>query len=125
MPQYGFLQAMYVAALISVAAVALAMPAGARFGARTGALVKRGAFVWLLLAVAACLAWGASSGDLARFNQGLGFEAWLQMGAWFGIVLFTANHFVTRYLEDKAASEREAAAAAGSREERGEGGTHA
>lgn len=110
MPQYAFLQALYLAALGAVVAVALAMPAGAKAGARAGRLVKRGAFAGLLVALVACLAWGNATGDLARFNEELGIDAWVQMAAFFGIVLFTANHFVTRYLEDKEAAERAATA---------------
>ena len=109
MPQYPFLQVMYVAAIAAVLGVALAIPVGARRGAPTGRRVLRGTLIALAIVLAACLFWGSSSGDLAEFNVQLGIDAWIQMLAFFGIVLFTGAHFVGRFLDDRAAREREAA----------------
>jgi len=112
-PQYPFLQAMYVAAIVAALGIVLALPVGARYGPRAGRRVLRGTLVALVVALGACLLWGASAGDLAAFNARLGVDAWLQMVAFFGIVLWTGYHFVGRYLDDRAARERDAAAAAG------------
>jgi len=108
-PQYPFLQVMYVAATAAVLGVALAIPVGARRGARAGRLLLRGTLIALAVVLAACLLWGSSSGDLAAFNARLGIDAWIQMIAFFGIVLFTGVRFVGRFLDDRAVREREAA----------------
>jgi len=108
-PQYPFLQAMYVAALCAVLGVALAIPVGTRRGARAGRRVLRGTLIALAAVLVACLIWGSISGDLARVNAQLGIDAWAQMAAFFGIVLFTGARFVGRYLDDRAERERGAA----------------
>jgi lysylphosphatidylglycerol synthetase-like protein (DUF2156 family) len=102
MPELPFLQAMAVAALAAVALAIAAFPAGARVGAKAGWFVLRVSLVGVVLALAACLLWGASSGDLQRFNVRLGTEAWLQMGLFFAIVYGTTYRFASAYLTDKA-----------------------
>lgn len=102
MPQLAFIQVMAVAGLAAVVAVVLAMPVGARLGHRAGRLLLRGSLIGALAAFAGCLLWGASTGDLGRFNAEEGTEAWLQMGAFWGIVYGTGYRFVSAYLADKA-----------------------
>lgn len=101
MPQYAFLQVMAVAGLLAIAAVVVAMPVGARVGARAGRTLLRASLFGVLIAFAACLAWGAASGDLAAFNAKAGVGDWLQMGAFFLVVYGTGYRFVSAYLLDK------------------------
>jgi len=102
MPQLAFVQVMAVAGLASIVAVVLAMPVGARLGHQAGRLLLRASLIGVLGVFAGCLAWGAASGDLGRFNAQEGVEAWLQMGAFWGIVYGTGYRFVSAYLADKA-----------------------
>ena len=108
MPQYAFVQVMAVAALLAIIALVAAMPLGAKAGPRAGRALLRVSLVGVLLAIAGCFVWGASTGDLGRFNAQMGWDSWLQMGAFFGIVYFTGYRFVSAYLADKA---KEAASA--------------
>jgi len=101
MPELAFVQVMAVAALAAIVAAVLAMPVGARLGARAGRMVLRGGLIGVVLVFAACLAWGTATGDLGRFNAEAGTGAWLQMGAFFGIVYGTGYRFVDAYLLDK------------------------
>jgi hypothetical protein len=104
MPQLAFLQVMAVAALAAIVAVVLAMPIGMRLGHRAGRVLLRVSLIGVALVFAGCLAWGASTGDLARFNAQEGVGAWLQMGAFFVIIYGTGYRFVSAYLLDKASS---------------------
>jgi len=104
MPQLAFVQVMAVAGLAAIVAVVLAMPVGARLGHIAGRLLLRGSLIGALGVFAVCLVWGASTGDLGRFNAQEGVEAWLQMGAFWGIVYGTGYRFVSSYLADKARS---------------------
>jgi len=112
MPQLAFVQVMAVAAFAAILAVVLAMPIGARLGHRPGRLLLRGSLIGVTLVFAGCLLWGWSTGDLGRFNAQEGTGAWLQLGAFFGIVYGTGFRFVSMYLADKAASEARAGATA-------------
>lgn len=113
MPQLAFVQVMAVAGLAAIIAVVLAMPVGARLGHRAGKLLLRASLIGALGVFVACLAWGASTGDLGRFNAQEGVEAWLQMGAFWGIVYGTGYRFVSAYLTDKARVESGSAGRAG------------
>lgn len=104
MPQLAFVQVMAVAGLAAIVAVVLVMPVGARLGHRAGTLLLRGSLIGALVVFASCLLSGASTGDLGRFNAEEGIEAWLQMGAFWGIVYGTGYRFVSAYLADKARS---------------------
>lgn len=101
MPELPFLQVMAVAALVAIALVVLAMPAGTRFGATAARLLLRSSLAGVVVVFAVCLAWGARSGDLGRFNAAMGSSAWFQMGAFFLIVYGTGYRFVSAYLLDK------------------------
>lgn len=103
MPQMAFVQGMAIAALVATLLVVLAIPAGARVSARAGTIVLRASLVGVVVAFAALAAWGASTGDLARFNARMGAGAWFQMGAFFGIIYMTGYRFVASYLADKNA----------------------
>lgn len=124
MPQYPFLQAMYVAAIAAIVGTGLALPVGARLGSRAGRRVLRGTVIALAVALVSCLIWGSRSGDLAAFNARLGVDAWVQMVAFFGIALSTAYHFVGRYLDDRATREREATGPAAAGGSESAGGSH-
>lgn len=102
MPQLPFVQGMAIAALAAILLVVLAIPVGIRAGARAGGLVLRTSLIGALLAFGGLAAWGTASGDLALFNARMGVGAWLQMGAFFGIVYMTGYRFVASYLADKA-----------------------
>lgn len=117
MPQLAFVQGMAVAALAAIVLVVLAIPVGARVGARAGALVLRASLIGVALAFAGLLAWGSASGALALFNARMGVGSWLQMGAFFGIIYLTGYRFVASYLADKA---RESALRAGAVAHEGE-----
>ncbi len=116
MPQYPFVQFMALSAVVALAGIVVAIPVGLRVGARAGRIVLRSSGLGLLAALAACLLWGRSSGDLARFNARMGADAWLQMGAFFGIILSTGYRFVGRFLDDRVrqSSASEAVASDGS-----------
>jgi hypothetical protein len=101
MPQLPFIQTMAVAALAAIVLVVLAMPAGAWLGARAGLRVLRFSLAGAAAAFIGCIAWGALTGDLAVFNAQMGFDDWLQMGAFFVIVYSTGYRFVAAYLADK------------------------
>lgn len=101
MPELPFVQVMALAALAAIAAVVLAIPLGGWAGVRAGQLVLRASLVGVAAAFAACLIWGARSGDLGRFNVRVGAEAWLEMGLFFAIVYGTGYRFVSAYLADK------------------------
>ncbi len=101
MPQMAFVQGMAVAAFVAILLVVLAMPVGARAGARAGIIVLRLSLAGVVVAFAALVGWGAATGDLARFNARMGAGAWLQMGAFFGIIYVTGYRFVASYLADK------------------------
>ena len=103
MPQMAFVQGMAVAALVATLLVVCAIPVGAHLGARTGMIVLRVSLIGVVVAFAALAAWGASTGDLARFNARMGAGTWIQMGAFFGIVYMTGYRFVASYLADKSA----------------------
>ncbi|MHB1136285.1 MAG: hypothetical protein ACYCXR_00865 [Coriobacteriia bacterium] len=103
MPQMAFVQGMALAALIATLLVVLAIPVGARVSARSGMIVLRTSLIGVVAALAALAAWGASTGDLARFNARMGAGTWLQMGAFFGIIYVTGYRFVASYLADKNA----------------------
>lgn len=102
MPQLAFLQTIFVTALVALAAVIVSMPVGAKAGPRAGVLVLRGSLIALVVVTAACVAWGASSGELATFRQALGVDGALQMAVFFGILYATAFNFAAKYLADKA-----------------------
>ena len=104
MPQLAFVQVMAMAGLAAIAAVVLGMPVGMRLGPRAGRALLRASLIGSLLVFAGCFAWGASTGDLGRFNAQEGAGAWLQMGAFWGIVYSTGYRFVSSYLLDKARS---------------------
>lgn len=110
MPQYPFIQLMAAAATLAIVGVVLAIPVGRRAGARAGRIVLRGSVVAMLAALVGALAWGRLSGDLGRFNTRMGWEAWLQIAMFFGLILSTGYRFVGRYLDDRAEAEREGAA---------------
>lgn len=122
MPQLAFVQVMAVAGLAAIVAVVLAMPVGARFGHTAAKLLLRGSLIGVLLAFAGSFAWGASTGDLGRFNAQEGTSAWFQMGTFFAIIYGTGYRFVSAYLTDKARSANAAGRAetAGAEEEGGE-----
>lgn len=101
MPELPFVQAMALAALVAIAAVVLAMALGRWAGVKAGQLLLRASLAGVLTAFAACLVWGAQSGDLGRFNVRVGAEAWLEMGLFFAIVYGTGYRFVSAYLADK------------------------
>ena len=109
MPELAFVQVIAVGAALSLAGIVLAIPVGARRGARPGRLVLRASGFGLLALVAVCLLWGASTGELATFNRQLGLDGWLQIGAFFGIILSTGYRFVGRYLDDRGRTENRAA----------------
>lgn len=104
MPQMAFVQGMAIAAVIATLLVVCAIPVGARVSAPAGLIVLRVSLVGVVVAFAALAAWGASTGDLARFNARMGVGTWLQMGAFFGIVYMTGYRFVASYLADKSAN---------------------
>ncbi|MDO8879221.1 MAG: hypothetical protein Q7W44_00210 [Coriobacteriia bacterium] len=105
MPELPFLQVMAVVACLTLAGVVVAMPVGRRAGARAGRSVLRASLGVLLVTIAACLWWGHATGDLATFNARMGLDAWLQIGAFFGIILTTGYRFVGRFLDDLASAE--------------------
>jgi hypothetical protein len=92
---------MAVSALLAIVAVVLSMPLGMKAGPRAGRVLLRASLIAVLVVIAACFGWGASTGDLERFNARMGWESWLQMGAFFAIVYFTGYRFVAAYLADK------------------------
>lgn len=102
MPQLAFLQTIVVCALAAFIVAILSMPVGARVSPRAGAYVLRGSLIGLVVAIIACVAWGASSGELAAFKQTLGFDGALQMSVFFGILYATFFNFAAKYLTDKA-----------------------
>ncbi|MGB4593364.1 MAG: hypothetical protein WBI63_06275 [Coriobacteriia bacterium] len=102
MPQLAFLQTIVVCAIVAFVVAILAMPVGARVSPRAGVYVLRGSLIGLVVAVVACVAWGASSGELATFEQTLGFDGALQMAVFFGILYVTFFNFAAKYLTDKA-----------------------
>ncbi|MBF4509269.1 MAG: hypothetical protein ISP10_02135 [Aeromicrobium sp.] len=110
MPQYAFIQVIAAAATLALFGIVLAIPVGKHAGARAGRIVLRVSVVALLAVVAGCLAWGQATGDLAAFNTRMGWEAWLQIGVFFLLILSTGRRFVSRYLDDLAASEHTEAA---------------
>lgn len=101
MPQYAFVQLMAVSALLAILALVVSMPLAAKVSARAGRVLLIASLAGVLLAFAGCFVWGASTGDLARFNARMGWDAWLQMGAFFMIVYFTGYRFVSAYVADK------------------------
>lgn len=101
MPQYAFVQVMAVAALAAILTLVVSMPLAAKVSPRAGRVLLRASLAGVLLVIAACFVWGASTGDLARFNARMGWGAWLQMGAFFAIVYFTGYRFVSMYVADK------------------------
>ena len=101
MPELPFVQLMALAALAAIAAVMLALPLGRWAGVKTGQVVLKASLAGVVTAFAACLIWGARSGDLGRFNARVGAEAWLEMGLFFAIVYGTGYRFVSAYLADK------------------------
>lgn len=105
MPELPFLQVMAVVACLTFVGVVIAMPVGTRAGARAGRAVLRASLGVLLVTIAACLWWGHVTGDLATFNTRMGLEAWLQIGAFFGIILSTGYRFVGRFLDELAGTE--------------------
>ena len=117
MPQLAFVQVMAVAAFAAILAVVLAMPVSARLGHRAGRVLLHTSLIGVLLIFAGSLAWGSSTGDLGRFNAREGTSAWLQMGAFFGMVYGTGYRFVSMYIADKAASAAKASGAAAAAEE--------
>jgi hypothetical protein len=112
MPQLPFVQAMVVVWLLALLGVVVAMLVGNRVGAAAGRTVLRASLAVLLVGVAGCLWWGQASGDLTTFNTRMGVEAWLQIGAFGGIILSIGYRFVGRYLDDMARAEREEASGA-------------
>ncbi|MCK8115543.1 hypothetical protein [Anaerosoma tenue] len=106
MPQLPFVQTMAVAGLTAIALVVLAMPTGAWLGARAGLRVLRFSLAGVAVTFIGCIGWGALTGDLAVFNARMGFDDWLQMGAFFGIVYITGYRFVAAYLTDKLRADR-------------------
>lgn len=100
MPELPFVQFMAVAAVAAMAVVVLAMPVGAKVGARAGHALLRASLVGSAAAFAAALIWGGQSGDLARFNAAVGVSVWLQLGLFFIIVYGTGYRFVAAYLAD-------------------------
>jgi hypothetical protein len=101
MPQLPFVQTMAAAGLAAILLVVLAMPVGARLGARAGLRMLRVSLAGIAVVFIGCIVWGALTGDLAVFNARMGFDDWLQMGAFFGIVYITGYRFVAAYLSDK------------------------
>ncbi|MGB4442344.1 MAG: hypothetical protein WBJ62_09000 [Coriobacteriia bacterium] len=101
MPQYAFVQVMAVSALVAILALVVSMPLAAKVSPRAGRALLRASLAGVLLAIVGCFVWGASTGDLARFNARMGWDAWLQMGAFFTIVYFTGYRFVSAYVADK------------------------
>ena len=110
MPQYPFIQVMAASATLAFIGIVIAMPVGKRAGARAGRIVLRVSVVALLAVVVGCFAWGQATGDLAAFNTRMGWEAWLQIGVFFLLILSTGRRFVSRYLDDLAGAERKEAA---------------
>ena len=109
MPELAFVQVIAVGAAVSFAGIVAAIPVGARVGSRPGRFVLRASGLGLLALIAICLFWGSSTGELATFNRQLGLDGWLQIGAFFGIILSTGYRFVGRYLDDRERSEKRAA----------------
>jgi hypothetical protein len=107
MPQLPFLQVMVAVAFMALVGVVVAMPVGKHASAAAGRAVLRGSVGALLVTIAACLWWGHTTGDLAIFNARMGLEAWLQIGAFFGIVLSTGYRMAGRYIDDLAIAEGE------------------
>jgi len=101
MPQMVFVQGIAIAAVVAILLVVLAMPVGARVGARAGRFLLWASLVGVITAFAGFAVWGAFTGDLAVFNARMGVGTWLQMGAFFGMVYFTGYRFVGSYLADK------------------------
>ncbi len=112
MPQLPFVQTMAVAGLAAILLVVLAMPAGAWLGARAGLLMLRFSLAGVVAAFIGCIIWGALTGDLAVFNARMGFDDWLQMGAFFGMVYMTGYRFVAAYLTDKLRADHQLEASA-------------
>lgn len=106
MPQLPFVQTMAAAGLAAILLVVLAMPVGARLGARAGLMMLRVSIAGVVVVFIGCIVWGALTGDLAVFNARMGFDDWLQMGAFFGIVYITGYRFVASYLSDKLRADR-------------------
>ncbi|MDI6712773.1 MAG: hypothetical protein QMD96_05985 [Anaerosomatales bacterium] len=111
MPQLRFLQTFAALALAAVVLTVVALPVGARGGARAGRRVLRAGAILLAAGLAGSVAWGVASGEWTVFWQELGLDAVVQIGAFVLIVYSTAHNFVSRYLDDKAASERARGAA--------------
>ncbi|MBN2848440.1 MAG: hypothetical protein JXP72_08345 [Coriobacteriia bacterium] len=109
MPELAFVQVIAVGAVVALVGIIVAIPTGARLGSRPGRRVLRASGLGLVVLIAGCLFWGASTGELATFNRQLGLDGWLQIGAFFGIILSTGYRFVGRYLDDRARSEKRAA----------------
>jgi len=92
---------MAVSALVAILAVVASMPLAARVSPRAGRVLLRASLIGVLLVVGGCFVWGASTGDLARFNARMGWDAWLQMGAFFAMVYLTGYRFASAYVADK------------------------
>lgn len=110
MPQLKFLQAFVVLVIASLALAVAALPTGARVGSNAGRRVLHASTAVLLASLVGCVVWGAQSGELRVFWSDLGFDAFVQIGAFVAIVYFTAHNFTSRYLDDKAAEERKGSA---------------
>lgn len=106
MPQLAFLQAFMALVIVSLTLAVAAIPVGARKGSSIGRRVLRAGLGTLLIGLAACVVWGASSGELRVFWSDLGLDAEVQIGAFVFIVYLTAHNFAARYLDDKSAEER-------------------
>jgi hypothetical protein len=103
MPQYPFVQVMAASGLVAILAAGGSIAVGARAGARAGRQMLRGSLIGVAVIFAGCFVWGAITGDLAAFNAQAEPGAWLQMGAFFGIMYSIAYRFAGAYIRDKAA----------------------
>ena len=101
MPQYPFVQVMAVIGVAAIVLAGLAIPVGAKVGARAGLLALRASLFGALAVFAACLVWGAASGDLASFNAQAEPGALVQLGVFFTIMYSVAHRFAGAYLRDK------------------------